>query len=264
MYRTESVSVIDPRAVIDPAAELDEGVTVGPFSIIGAGVQIGKGTVIGPHVVIHGPCRIGCDNRIFQFASIAEDPQDKKYAGEQTYLEIGDRNRIREFTTIHRGTSQDQSLTLIGSDNLLMAYTHVAHDCRIGNHAIMANAASLGGHVHVGDWAILGGFSIVHQFCHIGAHCFTGMGSVISKDVPPYVTIGGNPAKPHGINSEGLRRRGFGVEQIAVIKRAYKTLYTSGLPLAVARQQITEAAAGSDELQVMAEFLAASERSIVR
>ena len=258
------MSNIHPTAIIDQGAEIADGVTIGPYTVIGDGVRIGTGTEIASHVVIKGPTVIGEKNRIFQFSSIGDEPQDKKYAGEQTYLEIGDRNRIREFATIHRGTSQDQSLTLIGSDNLLMAYTHVAHDCRIGNHAIMANAASLGGHVHVGDWAILGGFSIVHQFCHIGAHCFTGMGSVISKDVPPYVTIGGNPAKPHGINSEGLRRRGFGVEQIAVIKRAYKTLYTSGLPLAVARQQITEAAAGSDELQVMAEFLAASERSIVR
>lgn len=256
--------MIDPRAVVDPGAELEEGVVVGPFAVIGAGVQIGKGTEIGSHVVIHGPCRIGRDNRIYQFASIGEDPQDRKYAGEETRLEIGDRNKIREFTTIHRGTVQDESLTLIGSDNLLMAYTHVAHDCRIGNHAILANAASLGGHVHIGDWAILGGFSIVHQFCRIGAHCFTAMGSAIGKDVPPYVLVGGQPAKPRGINSEGLRRREFGAEQIATIKRAYKTLYTSGLPLAAARAQITELAAEHEELRLMAEFMAASERSIVR
>lgn len=255
---------IDPRALIDPAAQLDEGVTVGPFSVISAGVRIGSGTEIGPHVVIRGPCRIGRDNRIYQFASIGEDPQDKKYAGEETRLEIGDRNRIREFTTIHRGTVQDESLTRIGSDNLLMAYTHVAHDCRIGSHVIMANAASLGGHVHVDDWAILGGFSIVHQFCRIGAHCFTAMGSAVSKDVPPYVMVGGHPAKPHGINSEGLRRRQYSAEQLATIKRAYKTLYLSGLPLAAAREQITAAAAQNEELRVMAEFLAASERSIVR
>jgi len=256
--------VIDPRAVVDSGAELEEGVVVGPFAVIGAGVQIGKGTEIGSHVVIRGPCRIGRDNRIYQFASIGEDPQDRKYAGEETRLEIGDRNKIREFTTIHRGTVQDESLTLIGSDNLLMAYTHVAHDCRIGNHAILANAASLGGHVHIGDWAILGGFSIVHQFCRIGAHCFTAMGSAIGKDVPPYVLVGGQPAKPRGINSEGLRRREFGAEQIATIKRAYKTLYTSGLPLAAARAQITELAAEHEELRLMAEFMAASERSIVR
>ena len=168
---------VDARAVIDPAAELDEGVTVGPFAVIGTGVRIGGGTAIGPHVVIRGPTRIGRDNRIFQFASIGEDPQDKKYAGEETGLEIGDRNQIREFTTIHRGTVQDDSLTRIGSDNLLMAYTHVAHDCRIGDNVVMANAASLGGHVQIGDWAILGGFSIVHQFCRIGAHSFSAMGS---------------------------------------------------------------------------------------
>lgn len=256
--------MIDPRAVVDSGAELEEGVVVGPFAVIGAGVQIGKGTEIGPHVVIRGPCRIGRDNRIYQFASIGEDPQDRKYAGEETRLEIGDRNKIREFTTIHRGTVQDESLTLIGSDNLLMAYTHVAHDCRIGNHVILANAASLGGHVHIGDWAILGGFSIVHQFCRIGAHCFTAMGSAIGKDVPPYILVGGQPAKPRGINSEGLRRREFGAEKIATIKRAYKTLYTSGMPLAAAREQIKELAAEHEELRLMAEFMAASERSIVR
>ena len=256
--------MIDPRAVVDPGAELEEGVVVGPFSVIGPGVQIGAGTEIGPHVVIRGPCRIGRDNRIFQFASIGEDPQDKKYAGEQTRLLIGDRNKIREFVTIHRGTVQDESETLIGSDNLFMAYTHVAHDCRIGNHAILANAASLGGHVHIGDWAILGGFSIVHQFCRIGAHSFTAMGSAVAKDVPPYVMVGGHPAKPRGINSEGLRRREFSAAQISTNKRAYKTLNTSGLPLASAREQHGEAAGEHEELRLMTEFLAASERSIVR
>jgi UDP-N-acetylglucosamine acyltransferase len=256
--------VIDPRAAIDASAELAADVAVGPFAVIGAGVRIGAGTRIGPHVVIRGPCRIGRDNRVFQFASIGEDPQDKKYGQEETYLEIGDRNSIREFTTIHRGTVQDASLTAIGSDNLLMAYTHVAHDCRIGNHVIMANAASLGGHVYIDDWAILGGFSIVHQFCRLGRHCFTAMGSVVSKDIPPYVMVGGHPAKPHGINAEGLRRRQFDAEQLSTIKRAYKTLYTSGLPLAAAREQISAAAADSEELRVMADFLAASERSIVR
>jgi UDP-N-acetylglucosamine acyltransferase len=215
-------------------------------------------------VVIRGPCNIGCDNQIYQFASIGEDPQDKKYAGEETYLEIGDRNRIREFVTIHRGTVQDQSLTRIGSDNLLMAYTHVAHDCRIGNHTIMANAASLGGHVHLEDWVILGGFSIVHQFCHLGRHCFTAMGSAISKDVPPFMMIGGQPAKPHGINSEGLKRRGFNPEQVATIKRAYRLLYSSGLPLAEAREKIAAEAGASEEMRMFHEFLAASTRSIVR
>ncbi len=264
MYRTESLNVIDARAAIDPAAEIDEGVTIGPFAVIGPGVTIGKGTTIGPHVVIHGSCRIGKDNRIYQFASIGEDPQDKKYADEETFLEIGDRNRIREFATIHRGTVQDESLTVVGSDNLLMAYSHIAHDCRIGNNTIMANASSLGGHVQVDDWAILGGFSIIHQFCRIGRHCFTAMGSVVSKDVPPYVMVGGHPAKPHGINSEGLRRRQFDSQQIAAIKRAYRTLYTAGLSLAAAREEIEKAAQNSDEVRVMAEFLAGSERSIVR
>jgi UDP-N-acetylglucosamine acyltransferase len=256
--------MIDPRAAVDPAAEIEEGVSIGPFCVIGPHVQIGKGTTIGPHVVINGPCKIGCDNRIYQFASIGEDPQDKKYAGEQTFLEIGDRNRIREFVTIHRGTVQDEAVTRIGSDNLLMAYTHVAHDCRIGNNAILANAASLGGHVHVGDWVILGGFSIVHQFCRLGAHCFTGMGSAVSKDVPPFVMVGGHPAKPHGINSEGLKRRDFSSDQIATIKRAYRMLYSFGLPLAEARKQITEAGANNDEMREIADFLASSERSIVR
>lgn len=256
--------MIDSRAAVDPAAELDEGVSVGPFSVIGPRVKIGRGTSVGPHVVIRGPCSIGCDNRIYQFASIGEDPQDKKYAGEETFLEIGDRNKIREFVTIHRGTVQDQSLTRIGSDNLLMAYTHVAHDCRIGNHTIMANAASLGGHVHLEDWVILGGFSIVHQFCHLGRHCFTAMGSAISKDVPPFMMIGGQPAKPHGINSEGLKRRGFSAEQVATIKRAYRLLYSAGLPLAEAREKIAVEAGASEEMRVFDEFLAASTRSIVR
>lgn len=256
--------MIDPRAVIDPAAELDQGVSVGPFSVIGPGVQVGGGSEIGPHVVIRGPTTIGRDNRIFQFASIGEDPQDKKYAGEETRLEIGDGNSIREFCTVHRGTTQDASLTRIGNQNLLMAYTHVAHDCVLGDHVIMANAASLGGHVHIGDWAILGGFTIVHQFCRIGSHCFTGMGSSVSRDVPPYVMIGGQPTKPRGINSEGLRRRGFEREQISIIKQAYKTLYGSGRSLAEARAQIAGMAAEHDELRLMDAFLEASERSILR
>lgn len=264
MYREGSLTVIDPRAAIDPAAELEEGVSVGPFTVIGPDVKIGSGTVIGPHVVIHGPCHIGRDNRIYQFASIGEDPQDKKYADEETLLEIGDRNRIREFATLHRGTVQDQSLTRVGSDNLLMAYSHVAHDCVIGNHTIMANAASLGGHVHVDDWAILGGFSIVHQFCRIGRHCFTGMGSVVSKDVPPFVMVGGHPAKPHGINSEGLKRRAFGRERIAAIKSAYRTLYHAGLSLADARNSLRATAAGDEDIRLLVDFLDASERSIVR
>ena len=264
MYRTESLSVIDARAAVDPAAELADDVTVGPFAVIGPDVTIGAGTWIGPHVVIRGPCKIGQGNRIYQFASIGEDPQDKKYAGEPTRLEIGDRNRIREFSTIHRGTIQDESLTRIGSDNLLMAYTHVAHDCQLGDNIIMANAASLGGHVRIDDWVILGGFTIIHQFCRVGRHAFAGMGSAISKDVPPYVMVSGHPAKPHGLNNEGLKRRQFDGERIGRIKRAYRTLYSEGLPLSAARAALAEIGQTDDDVRVMADFLAASERSIVR
>lgn len=256
--------MIDPRAVIDPKAEIDEGVTVGPFSVIGPNVRIGRGTDIGPHVVINGPTTIGVENRIFQFASVGEDPQDMKYAGEETFLEIGDRNTIREFTTIHRGTTQDAKVTRLGSDNLLMAYTHIAHDCQVGNHTILANAASLAGHVHLGDWAILGGFCSVHQFCHIGAHSFSGLGSTVKRDIPPYVLADGNPARPHGINSEGLRRRGFSDESIQQIKRAYKILYKKQMKLADAIDAIQKMAQESPEIGLMADFLGNSERSIVR
>ena len=237
---------------------------VGPFAVIGAGVEIGAGTRIGPHAVIRGPTRIGRDNRIFQFASVGEDPQDMKYGGEETRLEIGDRNQIRECATLHRGTVQDQGVTRIGNDNLFMAYTHVAHDCRIGNHVIMANAASLGGHVAIQDWAILGGFTIVHQFCRIGAHSFCAMGSALSKDVPPYVTVGGQPAAPHGINSEGLRRRGFSPEAIAAIKRAYRALYMTGLKLDEALGRIRTLAETCPEVDSLASFVAERSRSIVR
>ena len=256
--------MIDNRAVIDPKAEIDEGVTIGPFCVIGPNVQIGRGTTIGPHVVIKGATRIGFDNKIFQFSSIGEDPQDKKYAGEETFLEIGDRNTIREFVTINRGTTQDAVATRLGSDNLLMAYVHIAHDCQVGNDTIMANAASLAGHVHLDDWAILGGFSTVHQFCHIGAHSFAGLGSTIKRDVPPFVLINGNPAKPHGINSEGLRRRGFSDESIQQIKRAYKVIYKKQLQLSEAIDAIQQMAQECPELAVMVDFFNHCERSIVR
>jgi UDP-N-acetylglucosamine acyltransferase len=264
VHRAGILSLIDPKACIDPRAEIDEGVEVGPFTVIGAQVRIGKGTWIGPHAVIKGPTRIGRDNRIFQFASVGEDPQDKKYAGEPTRLEIGDRNVVREFATIHRGTAQDAALTRIGDDNLLMAYSHVAHDCFIGNHAIMANAASLGGHVRLEDWAILGGFSIVHQFCHIGMHSFSAMGSVLTKDVPPYVTVSGHPAKPFGINSEGLRRRAFSTDAIQHIKQGYKLLYKSHLRLEEALEALQQLAQEYPEVACMADFTAHSSRSIVR
>lgn len=256
--------MIDSRAVIDAQCELDEGVSVGPFSVIGAGVKVGAGTEIGPHVVIKGETSIGQDNHIYQFASIGENPQDKKYGGEATRLEIGDRNRIREFATIHRGTAQDAVVTRIGNDNLLMAYTHVAHDCQIGNHVIMANAASLGGHVRIDDWAILGGFTIVHQFCRIGAHSFTAMGSAISKDVPPYAMIRGNPARLHGINHEGLRRREFTQDEVTEIKRAYKILYESSLLLDDATNRIAQKAKTCDALQPLKQFLQQNGRGIVR
>jgi UDP-N-acetylglucosamine acyltransferase len=257
-------SLIDPRAAIDPGAELDEGVEVGPFTVIGKDVQIGSGTRIGPHAVIRGPARIGRDNRIFQFATVGEEPQDKKYAGEPTRLEMGDRNVVRECATIHRGTVQDAFTTRIGSDNLFMAYTHVAHDCLIGDHVIMANAASLGGHVEVQDWAILGGFTIVHQFCAIGAHSFCAMGSVLTKDVPPFVTVSGHPASPHGINSEGLRRRGFDSEAVQQIKRGYKLLYKSQMALEQAVTAIRELGQTCTEINILADFLVQSDRGVIR
>ena len=264
MYGSGLHCLIHPSAIIDPSALLDNGVEVGPFAVIGAGVEIGAGTRIGPHAVIRGLTRIGRDNRIFQFASVGEDPQDMKYGGEETRLEIGDRNQIRECATLHRGTVQDQGVTRIGSDNLFMAYTHVAHDCRIGNHVIMANAASLGGHVEIQDWAILGGFTIVHQFCRIGAHSFCAMGSALSKDLPPYVTVGGQPAAPHGINSEGLRRRGVSPNAITAIKRAYRALYMAGLKLDEALERIRTLSETCPEVERFASFIAERSRSIVR
>ncbi|MES9972077.1 MAG: acyl-ACP--UDP-N-acetylglucosamine O-acyltransferase [Candidatus Thiodiazotropha sp.] len=256
--------MIDSRAVIDPDAELDDGVSVGPFTIIGAGVKIAAGTEIGPHVVIKGPTQIGRDNRIYQFASVGEDPQDMKYAGEPTSLVIGDRNVIREFATLHRGTVQDQGVTRIGNDNLLMAYIHVAHDCVLEDHIIMANAASLGGHVKIGRHAILGGFTKVHQFCRVGAHSFSGMGSAISMDLPPYVMASGQPAKPHGINREGLSRRGFSDQALVQIKRAYKLIYLSKKRLEEAREGIDQMLEETPELEILADFLKHKGRGILR
>lgn len=264
MYREGDRKLIDSRAVIDPTAELEEGVSVGPFSVIGADVHIGKGTTIGPHVVIKGPTSLGRENRIYQFASVGEDPQDKKYAGEPTRLEIGDRNVIRECATLHRGTLQDQGITRIGSDNLFMAYIHVAHDCVIGDNVIMANGASLGGHVQIGNWAILGGFTMVHQFGRVGAHSFCGMGSAVNMDLPPFVTVSGQPAKPHGINSEGLKRRDFSAEEIKQIKRAYKLIYKSGMRLEAAREAIGAMLEETPALQVLYDFLEESGRGILR
>ncbi|MDQ2695804.1 MAG: acyl-ACP--UDP-N-acetylglucosamine O-acyltransferase [Pseudomonadota bacterium] len=256
--------MIDPRAVVDPDARLAGDVTVGAFTLIGPQVEIGAGTWIGPHAVIQGPTRIGRDNRIYQFTSVGEVPQDKKYHGEDTRLEIGDRNTVREFCTINRGTVQDAGVTRIGDDNWIMAYVHIAHDCQVGNRIVFANAASLAGHTHVGDDAILGGFTLVHQFCRIGAHSFCSMGSSVKQDVPPYVTVAGNPAEPHGINAEGLRRRGFTAQEIMAVRRAYKTLYKAQLRLDEAIARIQAQSGEYPRLQVLAEFLASSERGIVR
>jgi UDP-N-acetylglucosamine acyltransferase len=256
--------VIHATAVIDPTALIGAGVSVGPFSIIGAGVEIGAGTTIGPHAVIEGPTRIGRDNRIHAFVMLGGAPQDKKYDAEPTRLEIGDGNTIREFVTINRGTAQDTGLTRIGDDNWIMAYVHVAHDCVVGSHVIFANAASLAGHVKVDDYVILGGFTLVHQFCQVGAHAFTSMGSIVNRDVPPYVTVAGNFAEPKGINTEGLKRRGFSSDRIMSIRRAYKTLYKSGLPLADARSQLAEASNGAPDVRLMLDFIDRSERSLIR
>jgi UDP-N-acetylglucosamine acyltransferase len=256
--------MIHPTALVHAGARLAEGVEIGPYAVIGEHVEIGAGTSVGPHAVITGHTRIGSDNRIFQFVSLGEVPQDKKYAGEPTRLEIGDRNVIREFCTFNCGTAQDVGVTRIGSDNWIMAYCHIAHDCQIGDHTIFANNASVAGHVHVGDYAILGGFTLVHQFCLIGAHTITGLGTAVYKDIPPYVTAAGNPAKPHGINSEGLKRRGFSSDAITRIKRAYKTLWKSGHTLDEAKQALAAQLAECPELGLLTDFLAVSTRGIIR
>lgn len=258
------MSTIHPTAIIDPSAKLGAGVSVGAYSVIGADVEIGDNSWIGPHVVINGPTTIGCDNKIHQFASIGDAPQDLKYAGEPTRLVIGDRNTIRECVTINRGTVSGGGLTKVGSDNLLMAYIHIAHDCQIGNHVIFSNNASLAGHAHVGDYVILSGFTLVHQFCAIGDYAFTGMGSAISKDVPPYLMISGNPAAPHGLNKVGLKRRGFSEAQIRNLTQVYKILYRQGLSLEEATAQIEKMAKSNEEVVRFAEFLKNSKRSIIR
>ena len=256
--------MIDPTAVIDPGADIAGDVTIGPYSVIGANVAIDAGTRIGPHVVIKGHTRIGRDNTIYQFASIGEDPQDKKYNGEPTLLEIGDRNTIREFVTINRGTVQDEGVTRLGDDNWIMAYVHIAHDCQIGNQTIFANNASLAGHVTVGDYVILGGFTLVYQFCSLGPHSLTAYGSGISMDVPPYVTVGGTPARPHGLNMEGLRRRGFPEAVRKVLKQAYKTLYRENRSLKDAIAELKGRVDECAELEVLVSFLETRSRGIVR
>lgn len=256
--------IIHPTAIIDPLAELDSSVEVGAYSIIGPDVRIDAGTRIGSHVVIKGPTTIGKQNQIFQYSSLGEQPQDKKYRDEPTTLEIGDNNTIREFCTFNRGTVQDKGATRIGNDNWIMAYVHIAHDCQIGNHTIFANNSSLAGHVDVHDYAILGGFTLIHQFCKIGSHIITAVGSVVFKDIPPYVTAAGYDAKPHGINSEGLKRRGFSPEAILQIKRAYKTLYRNGLTLEEAKKELAHQLDQCAEIGILLEFLNTSTRGIVR
>ncbi len=256
--------MIHPSAIVEPGARLGENVGVGAYSIIGADVEIGEGTWIGPHVIVKGHTRIGRGNRIFQFCSIGEVPQDKKYSGEPTRLEIGDRNTIREFCTLNVGTAGDAGITRVGSDNWIMAYVHVAHDCQVGDHTIFANNASLAGHVRIGDWAILGGFTLVHQFVRVGAHAMTGIGTVLLQDLPPFVTAMGNTAKPYGINTEGLKRRGFTTDAIAALKRAYRTLYRSGATLERARAELALAVEACPEVGLLVEFLSVAGRGIVR
>ena len=256
--------MIDARAIVSPEAELADDVSVGPFSIIGARVRIGPRTAVAPHVVINGPTTIGADNHIFQFASIGDAPQDKKYQGEPTRLEIGDRNVFRESCTINRGTILDKAVTRIGSDNLFMAFCHVAHDCVIGDHTVFANCASLAGHVEIGDWVILGGLTAVHQHTRIGAHAFLGGGAVLRGDVPPYVMVAGNPAAPHAVNVEGLKRRGFSEEQIRNIRDAYRIVYRSDLKLSEALARLAPQAAEHSEIRAFVEFIQASTRSLVR
>ncbi len=256
--------MIHCTAIVDPSAQIADNVEIGPYSVIGADVKIGSGTKVGPHVVIQGPTTIGVDNTIYQFASVGDAPQDKKYAAEQTRLEIGDRNVIRECCTINRGTIQDSGITRIGNDNWIMAYVHIAHDCNIGNHTVFANSATLAGHVNVEDYVILGGFTLVHQFCTIGARSFTAMNSVISKDVPPFMMVSGHMAKPYGLNTEGLKRAGFKSTDINQLRRAYKLLYRAGNTLEQAIQALQAMEDGNEHTNQLVEFLRKSVRGIVR
>jgi len=259
---------IHPTAIVEPGAELGQNVTIGPYATIGAHVRIGEGTSIGAHTVVEGHTTIGRDNRIFQFASIGAMPQDKKYAGEPTELIIGDGNTIREYVTINTGTVQDAGVTRLGDDNWIMAYVHIAHDCRLGSHLILANAVQLAGHVHLGDWVFLGGLSGVHQFVRVGAHAMTAFQTRLAQDVPPFVTAGGNPAEAQSINAEGLRRRCFSAERITLVKQMYRLLYRKGLTLEAARQQIDalrgELAEADADIALMQDFLRTATRGIVR
>jgi len=256
--------MIDPRAVITAGAQVAADAEIGPYAVIGPDVVIGSRTWVGPHALIVGHTTVGEDNRIFQFASIGEAPQDKKYRGEPTRLVIGDRNVMREYCTISRGTTLDQGVTRIGSDNLFMAYTHVAHDCVIGDNIIMVNLAMIAGHVQIGDWAILSGYCAVHQHCKIGAHAFLANNCGVTRDVPPYVMAVGNPAVPHSINAEGLKRRGFSADQIRNLRNAYRILYRSDMPLAAAVEHLAALVATQPELKLLLDFIGTSERSLIR
>jgi UDP-N-acetylglucosamine acyltransferase len=256
--------MIHGTALVDPSSTIAPDVAIGPYSIVGPGVAIDSGCVIGPHVVIGARTRLGRRNRIFQFASIGEIAQDRKYGGEPTTTTIGDDNTFREYATVHAGTAQDRGDTAIGHRNLFLAYTHVAHDCVVGNDTTFSNNAQIAGHVHIGDWAVLGAFAGVHQFCRVGAHAMLAAFAVVLQDVPPYVTVQGYPAKPHGTNNEGLRRRGFTPEDILSVRRAYKTIYREGLSLDDAREKLTAAASSSPAVAPLAAFLAETGRGIVR
>jgi UDP-N-acetylglucosamine acyltransferase len=258
------MSRIHAKALVDPAANIADDVEIGAFSIIGPNVTIGSGSRIGPHVVVTGRTTIGKNTRIFQFASIGEEPQDKKYAGEDTELIIGDNNTIRELCTFSRGTIQGGGKTIIGNNNWIMACVHIAHDCILGDNIIMANNASLAGHVNVGDWAILSGYSLIHQFCDVGEHSFTSFASHVNQSIPPYVTVSGEKAKAKGVNTEGLKRRGYTPEQIKQVRRAYKLLYRSGLPLKEAREKLEEMAAEHEEVRPWIEFLETTQKSFIR
>ncbi|MGE8218719.1 MAG: acyl-ACP--UDP-N-acetylglucosamine O-acyltransferase [Stenotrophomonas acidaminiphila] len=261
----DSAPLIHPTAVIDPSARLADDVRVGAFCLIGADVEIGAGTVVGPHCSIHGPTRIGRDNRFIGHAAIGGEPQDKKYAGERTELVIGDRNVVREFVTVNRGTGGGGGITRIGNDNWLLAYTHVAHDCQVGDHCVFSNNTTLAGHVSVGNWVIISGFAGAHQFCRIGDHAFLGMGALVTGDIPPFTMVGiDGHGRPRGINSEGLKRRGFDPARIGAIKRAYRTLYVAGIPLAEAKQQLAEQARDSDDVRQMLDFIEHADRPLQR
>ena len=266
--RLNAVAKVHPTAIVDPRAELAATVEIGPYAVIGAGVRIGDGSQVGAHTVIEGPTTIGRDNRIFPHASLGGAPQDMKYRGEPTELVIGDRNTIREFCTFNRGTAQDVAVTRVGDDNWIMAYVHIAHDVQLGHHTILANNATLAGHVHVGDWAIVGGLSGVHQFCRIGAHVMVGFQSHVSQDVPPFMTVAGHPLAVRGINAEGLRRRGFTPERIAQVKRMHRLLYREGLTLEQATAQLQQLTGqcpeGDGDVAALLSFLAAATRGIVR